>query len=267
MLSLKNKFLSNIVFSLIFIISISYSTFLYIKGDNIEVSNNSMTPLDVFIYSPQNDEIGISIVSSLAARQDSFMIIIEQLFSNNKNIEFKSAQNKLRGYSFRSATYFFNYLGDISELVIDHEGFKEYLWNNYSTQFQLEIDSKKQYSEIQKQNYKKIIKDVNQAEIINNFTDYDIQKCKFNLVLDNFNPSSFDSRAKELDYLCELEVSKNYQINKESFFELLQYKVFQKESVNIHSSKKYNVNYIIFSFLAFLSFVILILLNFKRNFK
>ena len=133
MLSLKNKFISNTVFLIIFLVSIIYSSFLYIKGDNVVVSNNSMTPLDVFLYSPQNDEIGVSIISSLSSREDPYLSIIEQLFFSNKNIEFVGTQNKLLGYSFRSTTYYFNYLGNIEELAIDHEKFKDYLWKNFST--------------------------------------------------------------------------------------------------------------------------------------
>ena len=267
MLSLKNKFISNTVFLIIFLVSISYSSFLYIKGDNVVVSNNSMTPLDVFLYSPQNDEIGVSIISSLSSREDSYLSIIEQLFFSNKNIEFVGTQNKLLGYSFRSTTYYFNYLGNIEELAIDHEKFKDYLWKNYSTQFKIELESQKKFTEIQKQNYKKIIEDVNRSKFINNFNDYNIKNCELKIEIDNFDQTNFETRVQELDYLCEFGLKNNRKFDKDSFFKLLQYKVLIKDSVNFISSRKYNAQYIIFSFLAFLSFVILLITNLKRIFK
>ena len=76
MLKEKNKFISNIIFSLIFLISIFYSSLLYIKGDNFEILRNSITPIDVFMYSPQNDEIGV--LCSFGAGYSAGSIILKK---------------------------------------------------------------------------------------------------------------------------------------------------------------------------------------------
>ena len=66
MLFQKKKFILNIIFFIIFIISISYTTLLYLKGENVIISQNSYTPIDIFFYSPSNEDIGISIISSFS---------------------------------------------------------------------------------------------------------------------------------------------------------------------------------------------------------
>ena len=267
MLKEKNKFISNIIFSLIFLISIFYSSLLYIKGDNFEISRNSITPIDVFMYSPQNDEIGVSIITSFSNNKNLKHILNKELFSSNNNLEFLNLESKLRGFTFRSATYNFNYYGDINELSIDNNNFKDYLWKTYKRQFQLEIDSVNTMSDIQKKNYNKIIVDSNsnEAGIINNFSDYDIKSCKFNLVLDKFDTTDMQAKKKELDYICDIAVSKKYINDQENFFQLIKFEVFQRDTLSFMSSKKYNFKYITFSFITFISFIFLILINIRRK--
>lgn len=267
MLFQKNKLILNIIFLIIFIISITYTTFLYVKGDNVVISKNSYTPIDIFLYSPSNDDIGISLISSLSTREESYLTIMKELFLGDKKIEHIGSQNKLTGYSFRSVTFNFNYLGNIKNLKIDYDNFNNFLWKNFKKQFEFEMAAYQNISLIQKDNYNKITKDFNKNKSIDELTDYDITSCKFNLSLEDFDTQSFVSKEDSLDYLCEIEISKKYEKNKETFFKLIRYEVFIRDAIDIASSRKYNAKYIVYSFIAFISFLFLLFFNISKRDK
>ena len=130
----------------------------------------------------------------------------------------------------------------------------------------MEIDSFNKMINKQKKNYKKIIlKNDNDIELINKFSDINIKSCRFNLVLEKFNSSDAEPKNRELDYICDIVISQFYENTKESFFELIKYEVFKRDTLNFMSSKKYNFKYIFFSFIAFISFIFLILINIRRK--
>ena len=51
---------------------------------------------------------------------------MEELFLGDKNIEHIGSQNKFTGYSFRSVTFNFNYLGNIKNLKFDYDNFNKF---------------------------------------------------------------------------------------------------------------------------------------------
>ena len=93
---------------------------------------------------------------------------MKELFLGDKNIEFIGTQNKLTGYSFRSTTYNFNYLGELKNIKIDYNNFNNFLWKNFSKQFQFEIEAYENLSLTQKDNYNKITSDFNQTKQLMN---------------------------------------------------------------------------------------------------
>ena len=84
------------------------------------------------------------------------------------------------------------------------------MWKNFSKQFEFEIEAYENLSLTQKDNYNKITKDFNQTKPIDELTDYDISRCKFNLTLKILILKVLSQKRHSLDYLCEIEISKKY---------------------------------------------------------
>lgn len=266
MLYQKNKFILNIIFLTIFLISIVYTTIIYLKGDNVIISKTSFTPVEIIFYSPSNDEIGVSMLSSLSPKE-SYLTIIEKLFLGDTNIDYTSSDNKLSSSGLKSKKINFNYYGDIKKINLDYDSFDYYLWQNYKKIFYFEVDAYQNKLLIQKNNYNKIIKDFKKNESIYELTDYDITSCNFKLLLEDFDAQSFVSKEHRLDYECRIGISKKYEKNKDTFFKLFNYEVFIGDNISdVISTRSYNKNYIIYSFIAFISFFFLLLINFfKKN--
>ena len=263
----KNKFILNIIFLIIFFISIAYSTFIYLKGDNVIISKNSYTPIDIFFFSPTNDDMGISIISTLSTRKESYITILKELFLRNENIEHIGTQNNLSRASFRSVTFNFNYFGNLKNLKFDHDNFNNFLWKNFREQFEFEIDAYQSKFITQKDKYNRIINDFILSKSIDELAEYDITGCKFYLSLEDVNVQSYVSKENSLDYFCEIEVSNKYEKNKDAFFKLLKYEIFIRDSIDIASSRKYNTKYIVYSFIASISFLFLLLFNISKRDK
>ena len=263
----KNKSFHNILLLVIFLISITYSSFLYLKGDNFQILKKSITPIDVYFYAPNYNQEGASLLNSISARMDSNLILREYLFNKNNNIEFMNIQkNLLSSFNSKSLIFSYNFYGNIEDLDIDKKKLNNYLWKNYKDQFQIELNNYNENLKTNVNNSQKVIEayGIDHDDLTNKFKQFDISNCELFINYEDTDTAELEIDKQTLDIRCNIRNYDEITFSRSSFFEIFNYEIFIRESINLSSSKKYNLNYLVFSFLALASFIFLLLINFKK---